>query len=357
MTRICLFFICCIALISSGVSYAKANENYAIILAYFQVGDQLDPEFSLSKELFEGHIQHLREGSYNIIGIDDFLGGNASSAKLGHTNVVLTFENASLSTLENIAPILKEAGFPYTLFVTPQNFIGDGAQQILASIAEDPAVTIGFHPNEYKYYDDVDAFEASVNRAKSEVRDIIGENPEYFAFPYSLYTKEQMSIINRHDFNAILGQHSGAAMAKDDILARFTMTENYASLERFQRILNVTPLVTKDEEPSETVISGDVLNIGFTLDDGDNPEGLSCFLSGKGRVPLEVIGGKRIEIRPELDPEHVRYRLNCILHEGEEGEIVKWKGFLFEVLSPISSSQERNTDEAIPQDELPEPLG
>ena len=313
---------------------AEEKEKFAIILAYFQVGNDLDPEFSISQNLFDQHIKHLEEGAYNIISLRDFMRGEFSSDNSSKKNVVLTFENVAEDTLDIIAPVLDKKGIPYTLFITPDNFVSEKARKKLSKALENKLVTVGFHTDEYKYYDSAEVFETSLNSAKSLMREALGGvSPEFCAYPYSLYKQSHIDIVQKHDFTAVLGQHSGAALPEgNDVLPRFTMTENYASLERFQRILSVSPLLTSDEEPKETVIDKGPVIVGFTLEETADPHALSCFLSGKGRIAYEVVSGKRIEIRPSIDPEHVRYRLNCILHDGDEGEILKWRGFLFEVL-------------------------
>ena len=335
MMRISLLFIGIFLVVFSFACPTNADEEkkFAIILAYFHVGNDLDPEFSISQNLFDQHIKHLEEGAYNIVSLKDFTQGNLTTSDTAKKNVVLTFENVTEETLDVITPILDKKGIPYSLFITPDNFISEKSRKKLLRVLENKLVTIGFHTDEYKYFDNVETFESSLNSAKSVLRDIMGgQPPEFFAYPYSLYKKSHMDIVQKHGFKAVFGQHSGAALAEDEVLPRFTMTENYASLERFQRILSVSPLVTSDEEPKETVLDKGPVIVGFTLEDISEPNSLSCFLSGKGRIPYEVVSGKRIEIRPLIDPEHVRYRLNCILHDGEEGEILKWRGFLFEVL-------------------------
>ena len=44
---------------------------------------------------------------------------------------ILTFENVSEETLDTIAPVLDKKGIPYSLFITPDNFVSDKARKKL----------------------------------------------------------------------------------------------------------------------------------------------------------------------------------------------------------------------------------
>ena len=138
MMRISLLFISIFLVIFSfaGPTNAEEGKKFAIILAYFQVGNDLDPEFSISQNLFEQHIKHLEEGAYNIVSLKDFMQGGVLTSDTARKNVILTFENVSEETLDTIAPVLDKKGIPYSLFITPDNFVSDKARKKLLKVQE-----------------------------------------------------------------------------------------------------------------------------------------------------------------------------------------------------------------------------
>ena len=63
---------------------------------------------------------------------------------------------------------------------------------------------------------------------------------------------------------------------------------------------------------------------GFTVDDSvDSIDGLSCYAGGRGEIPLQRLGGQRVELRFDRPFSEGLARINCT-QKGPDG---RWRWF------------------------------
>jgi hypothetical protein len=180
----------------------------------------------------------------------------------------------------------------------------------------------------------------------------MGFNAGIFAYPFGEFDENYHEIVSAYGFLAALGQQSGVAYNGSDIFAlpRFTMTENYANIDRFQMTANALPLPVTDMTPVHSHIYNTQPSIGFTA-----PEllgklnTLSCFASGQEKPEINIVGKNRIELRLKQPIEETRFRLNCTLPVESENtsKAVRWRwlGLLLTIddtvlPSPVKQAQE-----------------
>ena len=141
------------------------------------------------------------------------------------------------------------------------------------------------------------------------------------------------AYISEYGFDAAFGQQSGVAHANADLfnLPRFTMTENFSNIGRFQMTANALPLPVTDLSPNESFLTQTRPSIGFTIaeDIPENIENLSCFASGQSKPEVNIVGMNRVEIRLAQDIDETRFRVNCTLPENaqKDREIARWRWF------------------------------
>jgi len=178
-----------------------------------------------------------------------------------------------------------------------------------------------------------------INKAISRYQAEMGEDPQFFAYPYGEYSVALKKQVGDYTFKAAFGEQSGVLHAKSDFMAlpRFTMTDNYGDLERFQLTANALPLPVTDIVPEEMLVKQDSPAIGFTV----TPEladlsKLSCFVSGSGKVDIARLGAGRVELRLKDKLEDRRTRINCTMPDATvtPGQAQSWRWFGLQLLSP-----------------------
>jgi peptidoglycan/xylan/chitin deacetylase (PgdA/CDA1 family) len=93
------------------------------ILCYHNMGPQTRGRLVMSASAFEEQMRYLKREGYHVITLKQFLDFAALRQQLPRKTVVLTFDDGWRSFKEFAYPILKELGFPATLFIYT-DFIG-----------------------------------------------------------------------------------------------------------------------------------------------------------------------------------------------------------------------------------------
>jgi peptidoglycan/xylan/chitin deacetylase (PgdA/CDA1 family) len=93
------------------------------ILCYHNLGPQTRGRLLMAASAFEEQMRYLKREDYHVITLKQFLEFAALRQQLPRKTVVLTFDDGWKSFKEYAYPILKELGYPATLFIYT-DFIG-----------------------------------------------------------------------------------------------------------------------------------------------------------------------------------------------------------------------------------------
>ena len=129
-------FCFCIFLLSTNHSISTAHsepaqiENSAVILMYHNISDDTHPDTSVSPEMFKKHMQFIKDNEYTVWPLLKALMALKSGKPMPSKIVVLTFDDAYRSVYSEAFPILKDKGWPFTVFVTT-NYINDSYRNFM----------------------------------------------------------------------------------------------------------------------------------------------------------------------------------------------------------------------------------
>ncbi|HPD83437.1 MAG: polysaccharide deacetylase family protein [Alphaproteobacteria bacterium] len=330
-----------------ATSSLAEDQTAARVLVYFMVGRDETPEANVTREQFLSHLQALKNGGYTVLSLNQITQAYETGAVLPDNTVAITFDGGDKSIVKHAVPLLEEYEFPYTVFISTDRVDANDPRYLnwddLKKINHSPLGTIGLHPQSYSSigFDTTQVIRKSVNNATSRLREKLAINADYFAYPFGEYNSDYPKVIQEYHFKATFGQHSGVAYQSDAPLPlpRFTMTEDYANLDRFRMILNSLPLPVSDVTPTVSQITTSNPAIGFSVPEiiEEDLARLSCFVSGQGKPLLNIIGN-RVEIRLPSPTTEDRFRINCTLPENSENEEKttrwRWFGQLYSVTEP-----------------------
>lgn len=369
----------CLAVIFTAIPAAKASEVLpedrlsAVVLSYHRIGEETYPDTNITQEQFDEHVRELQSGQYHIMPLPVILDHIKTETPLPTHALAITFEGAYRSSYENGMKKLLEAEIPFTVFFSSDLADNDVSQFIgwgeLESLHKNDLVELGILPSIHERLTgkSEQATLSSINRAKQRYRDTLGTEPHIFSYPFGEYTKAQRDLIASQGFTAAFGLQSGVLYSGIDMFAlpRFTMTESHGDLDRFTLVANALPLPATNIEPEAPSLGGVQPLIGFTPSHYlvKNLSEISCFISGQGKVPLEIIGDDRVEIRPAAPLDEERTRVNCTMpgpSAGNQEPRWRWLGMLVvdagpEDEPPAEGDTEETGEEISipPPDELP----
>jgi len=299
----------------------------AVILMYHRFGETDTPATNIRLEQFESHIEELKSGAYTVLPVPEILAAITEGRALPDRTVGITIDDAFQSVYTEAWPRLKEAGFPFTLFVSTNPVdLGFSRYMTWEQIKEmnDAGVTIGNHASGHRHMAITSAEKNREDMALAVARfeEKLGHKPSLFAYPYGEASRDLAAIISEFGFTTAFGQHSGAVGKGSDMmyLPRFALNEKYGDLARFKMAINVLPLPVSDVLPRNWKVDPkhNPPLLGFTVPENlPNLSQLACYASHEGKATLEHLGAVRIEVRMKTPFPKGRTRINCTAPAGQ----------------------------------------
>lgn len=326
-----------IAIVAAGwapPAVAGAGTSATVIM-YHRFGEKALPATNIRIDQFEAHIAELKSGPYTVMALADVVAALGAGRRLPERTVAITIDDAFTSVYREAWPRLRAAGLPFTLFVATDAIDRGGHGYMswdqLRELAK-AGVTIGSQTASHPHLPTLprgkvrEEFARSNARFKAE----LGFVPTLQAYPYGEASRAVMAEARAAGFTASFGQHSGVAdsVTNPDYLPRFAMNEHYGDLKRFRMAANALPLFATDVTPSDPTLTANPPAFGFTVGEGVTGLGaLACYSSAHGKLAVERLGRRRIEVRPPSAFPPGRARINCTLPAG--GGRWRWFGQQF----------------------------
>lgn len=357
---IALFLLAFLTAPGTFAQAIPADGSAAVVLAYQRIGEDQYPGSNLRIEQFAEQINELADGSYTVLPLPEIISALKEGRKLPDRTIAITFEGAYKSLLQNAVPLLNEKNLPFTVFYASSQADGNSQQYMnwndLKNLRQNKNVTLGLLPAHYSHFfgQDRTALLAGLNQARMREREMLGINSTLFSYPYGEYDPSYRALIAEQGFSAAFGLHSGVAYAGTDLftLPRFTMTESFGDIERFEMVVNALPLPVDHIEPENPILQDTKPLIGFSIDENlkDQAARLACFISGQTDLRTEIVSDTRIELRLSDPLLEERNRINCTLPVVENGDR-RWRWFGMVLMNKLEPEDEIKSHLA--QDELP----
>ncbi len=321
----------------------------AAILVYHHVDAETPRSTSVTPERFSAHLDYLARHDFTVSPLLDVLESIRTGEELAAKTVVLTFDDGYVSVLENAAPLLRELGWPFTIFVSSdyvdQGYGGYLTWDQLRQLADDGA-TIGNHTRTHahliRHQTDESAaawqqrIRGEITAAGQRIDDELGDAAiPVLAYPYGEYDVSVKEIARDLGLFAV-GQHSGAVGSQSDLLAapRYPVTTGYDALEDFELRVNSRALPAQLVGSERHLVDAEETQPALTLrlSDGDYRAGeLACYASNQGLMNLSSASDnpQEIIIQPRQPLRAGRTKYNCTAPATSEPGVYYWYSFLW----------------------------
>jgi peptidoglycan/xylan/chitin deacetylase (PgdA/CDA1 family) len=179
---------------AQSAKHSAKQQNGVVFLMYHELEIPGRPlcrleagysRYAVQEAQFRSQIHWLQEAGWRGLSVSEALAfalRNGCEPK----SVALTFDDGSESDLISAAPILKEAGFNATFYITVR-FLGQRGYLTLSQLRELSALgfEIGCHSMTHAYLADLDdrGLQRELSEAKAELEEIIGKPVEHFSCP------------------------------------------------------------------------------------------------------------------------------------------------------------------------------
>ena len=283
--------------------------DHATVFIYHRFGDSRYPSTNTSVAEFRAHLETLRRGNYTVLPLSEIVDRLRDGRPLSERCVALTIDDAYRSFLRGAVPLLREFGYPATLFVNTSE-VGSSdclSWAELRQLASD-GIEIGNHSATHGYLLDRKRGEtavqwrsrvkAEIQQAQDDLRRHLGIDARLFAYPYGEFSRELIELVKELGFAGAVGQQSGPLGRGQDLFAlpRFPAAGNYGSLADFQDRLRFKPLPLEVLAPATApLLQVNPPEWRITIDTGlIDPRTLRCYAGGQVAAvrPVDVARGE-----------------------------------------------------------------
>lgn len=199
-----------------------ASSERAVVLMYHRVGDannSWEKKYCISPEMFSRHMCALYRAKMVPCTIDDFVAWMLGKKQLAEKSFLLTFDDGFKGVYDYAAPVLKELGWPATIFLVADligktdawcsNFNPSGHTYPLMSYSEIGELSMqGFdfhshtctHPDLSSLADD--AVSDELSRSRQIIQKLSTSSVDYIAYPYGKYDDRVLSAAKKTGYAA-----------------------------------------------------------------------------------------------------------------------------------------------------------
>ena len=284
----------------SNIDSSVSTTPNAAILLYHHVSSSTPASTSISPEAFKSHMEYL-DAHHTVVSLQDVVSAIQYNTTLPENAVAITFDDGYANILDNAHPILADLGFPYTVFINPDE-IGVGPKQLTweqVIAMHNDGVVFANHTLDHLHMLNgeqamgerawLEKVWQNVESAEKKIEDKLDISLKYLAYPFGEYNTALANKLKAEGYIGF-GQHSGAVGPSSDMqaLPRFPAAGPYANLATLKTKLNslampVTQSSHKDPRMTARNLSSP---ISLTIDSDDvRLTQVNCFFGGD---PIET---------------------------------------------------------------------
>jgi peptidoglycan/xylan/chitin deacetylase (PgdA/CDA1 family) len=276
--------------------------NQANVFVYHRFNDSRYPSTNITTAAFKAHLETLKVEQFTVLTLGEVVDRMRAGESLPQRCAVISIDDGYLSFLTDGWPLLKQYGYPATLFVSTDTVGGDDFidWQNLRLLQEE-GVEIGNHSASHAYLldrlpaekEDEWRIRVANDLERSQVlfQKHLNTSPRLFAYPYGEFSAKLTDLVREAGFVAAFGQQSGVIADGQDMhtLPRFPVGGSYSEVNEFRSRLFMRSLPVKYDHRQDTVIKNEnppVLKFYLNSEAVDERT-LKCFVQGGAECVLQ----------------------------------------------------------------------
>jgi peptidoglycan/xylan/chitin deacetylase (PgdA/CDA1 family) len=266
--------------------------GYVTVLLYHKFDEADSPSTSISTAMFTEQMHYLETEGYTVLSMDDLLKCITGESPVPEKGVLITLDDGYLSEYTHAAPVLKEHGYPFCVFVFSRsvgahNFMNWDQLRRIRSFGGE----VGSHSHTHPHL--VDSSPEEIEREFIQSKQILEKNlntrVNWFAYPFGDYDNTIRSMGLKAGYKLLLTSDPGSVGpdTQPDLVPRQAIVGQNMNMERFKEKLNRVPLAVLSRSPGRGRLSTkSISQILITIKDPDHyyPGQVQMFLSERGKL-------------------------------------------------------------------------
>ena len=294
---------------------------------------------------FREQMQMIKDSAIPVVSMADFLAWRRGEKNIPDPSILITMDDGWRSVYTDAFPILKEFGYPFTIFLYT-NYVATGSRSLAVDQIKEmlaAGATLGCHSRGHPYPARMKAElakggDAAISFLREEMvasaeklESLVGVRPKVYAYPGGFYTPEMFPVLAEAGYEAAFTVNPAKVTWQTPLqeVHRHVVHGNVASTFAAATTFRGVPLGRKLMGPDGKEVKLAVTPAdGATIDDRQpevtadlspipdlDPASLSMRVAGLGKVV------------PAFDPATrlLRYRLPYRLRARECSVFVSWK--------------------------------
>lgn len=183
------------------------------ILSYYRLSKNKPSKIAITQDDFKAQMKYLKDNGYHVITLDQLLGFLDYQEQIPEKSVAITFDDGWVSIYDIAFPILKEYGFPATIFIYT-DFIGGGKAMSWKQIKElseagfDIQCQTKSHRDlavlkkkeSFKEY--FNSIEMEISYPKKLIKKKLNKECNCLAYPYGKTNNLVIAMLKKHGYRA-----------------------------------------------------------------------------------------------------------------------------------------------------------
>ena len=199
------------------------------VLMYHRVGEahnNRERRYCITPDLFNRHMHRLAEQGMKACSLTDFFAWLAGGKELADGSFLLTFDDGFIGVYEHAAPVLRDLGWPATVFLVSRLIGGqdEWCQTQNPSSATYPLLGRGqietmrgmgftFHSHTRLHPDLTTISDNRLSEelagSRQDLEELLGEQVAYLAYPYGRYDERVLNAARAAGYQAAFSTQPG----------------------------------------------------------------------------------------------------------------------------------------------------
>lgn len=179
------------------------------VLGYHDFSEKLkETAMRIRTSKFRSQMETIRQLGISVISMDDFIAWKKGDKSIPEQSVVLTFDDGWRSVYTDAFPILKEFGYPFTLYLY-KNYVDGGEKALTSAMIKEmvaAGATLGSHSISHPYPQTIksyrnkgeDAYDAFLRKEMGESKRFLESRFKSkvgtYCYPGGFHTEEMFGI-------------------------------------------------------------------------------------------------------------------------------------------------------------------
>ena len=309
---------------AAGTAVDKTAQ--VVAFCYHRVETSGGGDLAITPQLFEEHMQRLKDNGITVISMQDFLAWRRNEKSIPAKSALITIDDGYSSGYEVARPILKKFGYPWTAFIYTKYVSSGGKSMTWEQLAElrDEGVEIGSHTVSHINLRSAQgknpaAYDAwlkdEIIGSKKLLEQKLGIKCAVFAYPEGRYSPKVLEVVKEAGYDAAfttfgqrithsaaqdkIGRYAWYTKRPNDLDGGFAFSGPVAASAESEVQPAASTMITMPMEGDIVTEPRPLLKVNLATLGEVEPASVALRLSGVGPIPAKYdAASKNLEGRP-----------------------------------------------------------